>query len=116
MGGSALSSLTSGFHNNAIGQNAGAAITTAYQNNFMGYGAGGDCITGNRNVAIGNSAATGDFNGSVILGSYATATANNQFVIGSSIENAGSVATETNTSSKVWNVIINGVARKILLA
>jgi hypothetical protein len=82
----------------------------------MGTGAGGDCVTGNRNVGVGESIATGNFSGSVILGSYATATANNQFVVGSTIEAAGSVATESNTSSKVWNVVINGVARKILLA
>jgi hypothetical protein len=50
------------------------------------------------------------------LGRDATATASNQFVVGSGAYPAGAVATEVNASSKVWNVIINGVAQKILLA
>ena len=41
---------------------------------------------------------------------------NNQFVIGSSSYNNGSVASEICTSTKTWSVIINGVAEKILLA
>jgi uncharacterized membrane protein len=52
----------------------------------------------------------------VVLGRSAAATAANQFVVGSSTYNAGSVSAEVNTSANVWNVIINGVARKILLA
>lgn len=72
--------------------------------------------TGLNNSALGAYTASGNFSGSVILGYLATATANNQFVVGSSAVNAGSVTAEVNTSANVWNVIINGVARKILLA
>ena len=50
------------------------------------------------------------------MGRNATATGNNQFVIGSSSYDNGSVASEICTSTKTWSVIINGVAEKILLA
>lgn len=40
----------------------------------------------------------------------------NGFVVGSVLHPVGTVVTETHTSSKVWNVVINGVAQKILLA
>jgi hypothetical protein len=46
----------------------------------------------------------------------ATPTGNNQFVVGTATRNAGAVTAEVNVSANVWNVIINGVARKILLA
>ena len=72
--------------------------------------------TGEDNAILGYNAETGNFNGSVILGRDAIATANNQFVAGSVTTNAGAVTAEVNVSANVWNVIINGVARKILLA
>jgi hypothetical protein len=73
-------------------------------------------ITGTNNVAIGNSTVSGNFSNSVILGTGATATANNQFVVGSSGTIAGAVTTETCSTTKTWSVVINGVAQKILLA
>jgi hypothetical protein len=54
--------------------------------------------------------------GCVVLGSSAIATAANQFVVGSSSVNAGTVTTESLSSTKTWSVIINGTAYKILLA
>jgi uncharacterized membrane protein len=44
------------------------------------------------------------------------ATDSNKFVVGTAAVNAGAVAAEVNTSANVWNVVINGVAQKILLA
>jgi hypothetical protein len=67
-------------------------------------------------IAIGNNITSSNRSGCIILGFGAGATANNQFVVGSVATNAGAVTSEVNTSSNVWNVIINGVARKILLA
>ena len=52
----------------------------------------------------------------MVLGYGAESTLSNQFVVGSTTESAGAVAAEVNSSANVWNVIINGVARKILLA
>jgi hypothetical protein len=98
-GAASLQNTSSGSGNVGIGANALNAHTT-----------------GSNNSALGFNTASGNFSGSVILGHAATATANNQFVVGSSTTNAGSVTTESNLSLKVWNVIINGVAQKILLA
>jgi hypothetical protein len=72
--------------------------------------------TGSSNTVIGRSANGSTFTGSLVLGKGATATANNQCVFGSSTTVAGAVLAESNSSTNVWNVIINGVARKILLA
>ena len=58
---------------------------------------------------------SGNFSNSVILGVGATSTADNQFVVGSSTTIAGTVTTETVSSTRTWSVVINGVARKILL-
>ena len=52
----------------------------------------------------------------ILIGVGATADGNNQFVVGTASVNAGAVTVEVNASANVWNVVINGVARKILLA
>jgi hypothetical protein len=101
--------------NTAIGSSA-LQSATGSNNTAVGFGSLDTNTTGERNTAIGQGTSSGNFSGSVILGRLATATANNQFVVGSSGVNAGSVTTEVNTSTQVWNVVINGVARKILLA
>ena len=67
-------------------------------------------------IAIGNNITSSNHSGCIILGFGAGASADNQFVVGSAATNAGAVTSEVNTSSNVWNVVINGVARKILLA
>jgi hypothetical protein len=64
---------------------------------------------------IGYATSNGGFNGSVVLGANATATAANQFVVGSAAVNAGTVAAETNTTISSWAVKINGTDRKLLL-
>jgi hypothetical protein len=81
---------------------------------------GASCLllntTGSSNTAIGEGCNSGNFSGSLLLGRDAIATANNQCVFGSAGTNAGAVTAEVNASTQVWNVIINGVAYKILLA
>jgi hypothetical protein len=79
-------------------------LSTGANNTALGFQAGDNITTGVGNVCIGSGAEP------------LSATANNQFVVGSSTINAGSVVTESNSSTKIWNVIINGVAQKILLA
>ena len=59
---------------------------------------------------------SGNFSGSVILGRAATATADNQFVVGSASVNAGTVVTAAQAQAKYWEVEINGVTERILLA
>ncbi len=114
LGGSSLFNCYAGNSNIAIGEGSAYELTTGSFNTIVG--AEGALEDGNGNSTLGHAVNTGNFNHSVILGREAAAVADNQFAVGSSTYNAGSVATETNTSSKVWNVVINGVAQKILLA
>lgn len=116
VGAEALLFNTAGTGNTAVGFNPLKDNTSGNNNVAIGHGALYNNITGSNNTAIGYDVLSGNFNGSVILGKDATATASNQFVVGSTGTNAGSVVTESNSSTKVWNVIINGVAQKILLA
>jgi hypothetical protein len=57
-----------------------------------------------------------NFSNSVILGACATATANNQFVLGSTGLPVGPVNTESCTSTKTLSIRLNGADYKILLA
>jgi hypothetical protein len=116
IGREALTSNTTGSSNTAIGREALRFNTGGSNNTAIGRSALSANTTGTGNTAIGEGTVSGNFSNSVILGRAATATASNQFVVGSSTINAGSVVTESNSSTKVWNVIINGVAQKILLA
>jgi len=59
---------------------------------------------------------SGNFNASIILGRGATATASNQFVSGSVAYPAGAVSVAAAAQTRTWDVRINGVAHKILLA
>ena len=116
MGASAMLLNTTGWENTAIGWRSLQDNTTGFANTAVGYFSLGLNATGYDNTAIGYNTSSGNFNGSVILGKNAIATGSNQFVVGSTGTNAGTVTSEVNASSNVWNVVINGVARKILLA
>jgi hypothetical protein len=116
IGYNSMFTVTTASNNVAVGFESLKANTTGSTNIAIGVNALITNTTGARNTAIGADTNSGNFGNSIILGAGATATGNNQFVVGSTAYNAGSVTTETNTSSQVWNVIINGVARKILLA
>jgi hypothetical protein len=102
--------------NIAIGNNSFNTLTTGTNNIGIGTYAMNLTNSGSNNIAIGAYATPVNFSNTVIIGNGAEATANNQFVVGSSAYNVGSVTSEVNTSSQVWNVRINGVNRKILLA
>ena len=123
----------SGYDNTALGMEALVNAPTSIGNTIVGCKASqlasaignyntiiGDHAMryddGANNTVIGAYTSANDTSGSVILGRDAQATADNQFVVGSSTFNAGTVTTEENTSTKVWNVKINGVDHKILLA
>jgi len=107
---------TTGTDNNFFGYQAGAANTTGIRNIFIGTYSGAANTTAGSNTVIGNDTNTGNFGGCVIIGRGATATANNQFVVGSAGINAGTVTTESLSSTKTWSVKINGTDYKILLA
>jgi hypothetical protein len=98
-GAASLQNTSSGSGNVGIGANALNAHTT-----------------GSNNSALGFNTASGNFSGSVILGHEATATANNQFVVGSSTTNAGAVNSTTDVPATfLWSVRINGTNYKILM-
>ena len=115
VGDNALSSST-GDVNTAVGTGALSATTTGQFNTAIGASSLNANTTGSGNTAVGYSTQTGNFNNSVILGWGATATASNQFVIGTAARNAGAVVTQVNASTKYWEVVINGVTQKVLLA
>lgn len=116
LGAYSLISNTTGSNNTGLGFQSGYSITTGANNTVIGKDSLSANSTGSNNSALGVNTQSGNFSGSVILGKDAVATAANQFVVGSAGVNAGSVTTEVNASTKVWNVVINGVAYKILLA
>jgi hypothetical protein len=133
IGSSALASNTTGFSNTAIGESALFDNITSNNNTAIGYTALSFNTTGDGNTVIGSSALTdnstgsnntalgmdnnsGNFDASIILGREATATASNQFVTGSVAYPAGAVNVATVTQTQTWDVIINGVPHKILLA
>jgi len=115
VGASALSFATGGF-NTALGQEAGINVLGGIGNIFVGPQTGNATTTGNYNIFIGLAAGyTGNFSSTCVIGDD-SATANNQMVIGSVGNAFGTVASQVNTSSKYWEVTINGVVEKILLA
>jgi hypothetical protein len=118
VGRNALTKNTNGSNNVAIGVEALDEVTEGNNNIGIGHNAG-NVIDGIRNIFIGVNTAltTTSDKENVVIGHNALApSGDNQFVVGSAAHNAGTVASEVNASSRVWNVVINGVARKILLA
>jgi hypothetical protein len=115
LGVSALESNSVGFANTAIGENA-LLNNTSNDNTAVGVNALLNNTIGNSNTAVGINTDSGDFDASIILGQDATATASNQFVTGSVAYPAGAVNVATVTQTQTWDVIINGVPHKILLA
>jgi hypothetical protein len=116
VGASAMVNNSIGFSNTAIGVAALANNTTGEYNNAIGVNALLGNTTGDNNTALGISTDSGNFDASIILGRDATATASNQFVSGSVTYPAGAVSVAAAAQTRTWDVIINGVAHKILLA
>jgi hypothetical protein len=117
IGQSALSSSVGAASANvAIGFESLKMNVSGFGNTSIGYSASSTATGGSLNTVIGRSADPANFSQSVVLGAYATATASNQFVVGSTTYNAGAVTAQVNTSTKYWSVVINGVTQKVLLA
>jgi len=117
VGATSLFSNSAGEGNTAIGQSSLEELTSGNYNTAVGAQTGGFLnTTGSSNSLFGYRATNAGFDECVVLGFNAAATADNQFVVGSTTANAGSVEAEVNVSTHVWNVKINGVDYKILLA
>jgi len=122
---------TTGSINVAIGQGAFTANTVGSNNVAVGWWALRNNSTGIQNTAIGSRAgansgnvdntisigadSTALHNGSIVIGIGAISTTTNQFVIGSSTSNAGTIVGETITPNRTWTVRINGANYKIPL-
>ncbi len=115
IGNNALNSVQGG-GNLAIGSNCLASVINGSQNIAIGYYGLSADTSGSYNIAIGVNTACNDFSRCLIIGESASASGNNQVVIGTDVNPLGGVVTEVNTSSKYWEVTINGVVEKILLA
>jgi hypothetical protein len=116
LGSNALNTNNLGSANTAVGVNALYSNTTGLANTAIGLDALLGNTTGDNNTALGISTDSGNFDASIILGRDATATASNQFVSGSVSYPAGAVSVAAAAQTRTWDVIINGVAHKILLA
>ena len=115
LGVASLEKNLTGNNNTAIGSFA-LQNNTSSANTAIGYQSLIANITGTNNTAIGASTVSGDFSGSTIIGVGATATASNQFVVGSSTTNAGAVnSTSDVPATFLWSVRINGTNYKILM-
>jgi hypothetical protein len=91
--------------------------TTGGYNIAIGYESLSLNTTGSHNIGLGYGVQSGNYSNSVIIGRGATASGNNQFSVGSSSYNVGTLTSENCTiSNNTWSVIINGVPHKILLA
>jgi len=116
IGRSSLEANTIGNENIAIGRQALAANVTGSQNVAIGRSSMVGNTGGSINTAIGWATNSGNFSCSVILGACATATANNQFVVGATgAFNAGAVTVQSISPTHVWAVNINGQNYKIPL-
>jgi len=109
IGYAAGNNLTTGANNVVIGANAIGASSTVADTVIIGGSAGAE----NKGIAIGGTAYASQ-NG-IAIGIEAFASANG-IAIGSEFFPVGTVASQVNTSSKYWEVVINGVTEKILLA
>jgi hypothetical protein len=107
---------SNGLNNTAIGNQSLTANTTGAANTAIGNVALTTNVSGSFNVAIGANQQSTNYDSVSMIGVADIATGSNQMRFGSTGFNNGAVATEVNASSKVWNVFINGVAQKILLA
>lgn len=103
----------------AIGIAALRSITTGDGNVGLGHRSGYYTNTGNNNTFIGRETGPGYGNGtvtgSIALGAYAVPTGNNQFVVGSTGVNAGTVTNAAATQTHYWTIKINGTDYKVLL-
>jgi hypothetical protein len=110
-----LYSNTTGNNNVALGLLALSANTTGGDNIALGYRSLQYNTTGGKNVALGYNNQSGNFSNSIILGVSATATANNQLVLGSLTTPLNTVATESLTSNRTLTIRLNGEDYKLML-
>src|SRR5258708_2158590 len=93
----ALSNLTTGVGNTAIGYEAGDTLTTASNSILIGYLAGHGYLVGSNNVVVGNGSFEGaggpSITGNVVIGNGSTVTEggtfSNSVMIGNAVDPTG---------------------------
>jgi hypothetical protein len=115
MGVYSLYSNTTGYSNVALGQSALRNNTTGNYNVALGKSALYSNTKGEYNVALGYNVQSGDFSNSIIIGVSASATTNNQLVLGSSTTQVGPVTMSTFSQTHAIDILLNGNSYKILL-
>jgi hypothetical protein len=115
LGNSALKCNTVGFGNIALGTRALYSNTTGNNNVALGLSALYYNTTGNHNVALGANVSSGNYSGSLILGSGAAANMNGQLALGSSGYPLGPIVTETKVTNRTLAINLNGNLYKMLL-
>ncbi|MBP7340615.1 hypothetical protein [Niveispirillum sp.] len=113
VGQGAMERNSNGSRNVAIGQGAMAYGTSGSYNVVIGVGANLNS-TGDGNTVVGHQANAGNYEYCVVLGAYASATKNNQLVLGSSGRPLVTHAT-AGAVSEYLEVLVNGAVRKIEL-
>ncbi len=110
-----------GSENVSFGYRAGVSLSSGDGNTFVGpYTGEGPSFsgssTGNNNTVLGIHANHKNRDNCVVIGKGAEANADNQFSIGSSGTPLGTIAAYTGAAAETWEVRINGVTKKIMLA
>ncbi len=103
--------------NVAVGKNALLSVSSGSGNVALGMSAMQNITTGNNNIFIGKSAdALGGITGTIVIGSEAQASADNQLVIGSGSYPVGTFAPYTGAAAETWEIIVNGNPVKLMVA
>jgi hypothetical protein len=110
-----------GSENAAFGYRAGVSLSSGDGNTFVGPYTGegpsfSGSVTGSNNTVLGIHANHKDRDNCVVIGKGAEANADNQFSIGSSGTPLGTIAAYTGAAAETWEVRINGVTKRIMLA
>lgn len=114
-------SNVSGDENTYIGNRAGVSVVNGNGNTFLGSKTGegpffSGSNTGDNNIVIGRWSDHKNFDKTICLGIEVEATQDSQLFVGSSFFPVGTIAAYTGAAAETWEVVINGVTKKIMLA
>ncbi len=108
---------TSGSENVALGKESLFSVSSGSGNVAVGLNSGRNISSGSNNIFVGKSAdALGGITGSIVIGSEAQASADNQLVIGSGSYPVGTFNAYTGSAFETWEIIVNGNPVKLMVA
>jgi hypothetical protein len=116
IGSESLINCNNSYGNQVVGNQSLQYLIAGSYNIAIGTGIGSTLNTGDSNILIGKDANASDLtSSSIAIGREASVSASNQIAIGSTPHPVGTVTVETETSTKTWEVIINGNVERIML-